>query len=272
MVAGWPARERSGLRGSPAASMGREDPARAERGVEGRALTAPGRAREPGPSVQARPGTPGFRPEMPGTPRDGNPRRQRPRFCAPLSCRLGSRGRAAVGRVSARVAVTVLTPRARGKRTLPTAQGLLPAPPSGLPDHYAQRNRTGGYRLVSATWMLRLAGKTKVGRTFPLRPASFGVTPPMESFTLTAKAGLGSALSGYSGSHSERFCATLTRLVEAADLRCPFLGNDVEDGRRARELGPSLAQGGTLGVQVGSECGAPGDRVSDTRRIFLFDS
>jgi hypothetical protein len=27
MVAGWPAQERYGLRGSPAASMGREDPA-----------------------------------------------------------------------------------------------------------------------------------------------------------------------------------------------------------------------------------------------------
>ncbi|XP_074247031.1 uncharacterized protein LOC120361042 [Saimiri boliviensis] len=167
MVAGWPARERSGLRGTPAASMGREDPAQAERGVGGRALTAAGRAREPRWSVQARPGTPGLGPKMPGTPRDWNPRPQRPRLRAPLSGRLGLRGRAALGRVSARVAVTVVTPRARGKRTLPTARGLLPAPPS-------------------------------------------------------------------------------PRLVEAADLRAPFLRNYVEAGSGARELGPSLAKGRTL--------------------------
>lgn len=36
MVAGWPAQERAGLRGSPAASMGREDPApRAKKGSWG---------------------------------------------------------------------------------------------------------------------------------------------------------------------------------------------------------------------------------------------
>lgn len=54
MVAGWPARDRPRLRGSPAATMGREDPALgAERRVKGQSLTAAGTGRG---QERARPG------------------------------------------------------------------------------------------------------------------------------------------------------------------------------------------------------------------------
>lgn len=68
MVAGWPAQERSGLRGSPAASMGREDPVPGKESW-GQALTVArrktnwGRRGGRGPALRdsglGRPGRPG---------------------------------------------------------------------------------------------------------------------------------------------------------------------------------------------------------------------
>lgn len=172
MVAGRPAREMSERRGPPAASMGREDPAQERKGESrGRTLTAPGKDRDRGPTGRARPGSSGLGPGTLGTPADGAPRRRLPRARAPLSGRPRSQGRAAAGRARARVAVTVLAPRARGKRPLPAAPGLLPAPPSGPQDHYTRRNQTRRLPPGYHGW-LSAPRETGLSRCVPPSPAA----------------------------------------------------------------------------------------------------
>lgn len=260
MVAGRPARELSERRGPPAASMGREDPAQGRKGESrGRTLTALGKDRDRGPTGRARPRSPGLGPGTLGTPADGALRRRLPRARAPLSGRRRSQGRAAAGRARARVAVTVLAPRARGKRPLPAAPGLLPAPPSGPQEslHTTQPNTAAAAR------MPRLAERAEGDGTFPLCPTLFGITSPIGSSDLTGGAGLGSPLSGCGDSHSERFCflrgtPTLARLVEVPEPRPPFPG----ETRRgwypgAGDASPPVPVRDCTSYQVGARCGAP---------------
>lgn len=147
-----------------------------------------------------RPGAPGLRTRTLGSPEDGAPRRRRPRSRAPLSGGRRSRGRAAARRARARVAVTFLAPRARGKRPLPAALGLIPTPPSGPRDHNSQRNPTGVFHSDAAVGL-------QLGRwrNFPFCPAFFTKTPPIGNSALTGGAGLGSVLTGSSDSRSECF-------------------------------------------------------------------
>lgn len=128
MVAGWPAGDRPRLPGSPAASMGREDPALAlTLGV--RDAGKSGRGPELGDSGWGRR----------GRLLDRNPRRQWRRRRASQRPTGVAGPRSSWERTRACVSVTGSAPRALGKRPLPTptsATRRVPAPPSGLLERY----------------------------------------------------------------------------------------------------------------------------------------
>lgn len=109
MVAGRPAWDRPALRGSPAATMGREDPAPgAERRLKGQSLTAAGTRHG---QEQARPGARELGLGTPGTGILDGCGEDNARLSA---ARRGSRGRAAVG--SARVRACLSPSRLRADR------------------------------------------------------------------------------------------------------------------------------------------------------------
>lgn len=174
MVAGRPARELSERRGPPAASMGREDRALGtERGVGGRALMAAGRDRDQG---QTRRAPPGSRRDS-GWGRWGRPGTGALDGGCPDPARLsaanrGLRGRSPARRARARVAVTVLAPRTRGKRPLPASPGLLPAPPSGPSERYTQRNQTRRLQPRHHDWLRTLR---EAGLSPAVPPSSVGL-------------------------------------------------------------------------------------------------